>query len=185
MAYKHTVHGHILRKTIVKRQFWWLIWLTDEITVHIDSRLKANISTMNSLTAWYRPACCTCHKDSLCSDGDREAPSSRWTPPSTPGTPSNSSSSTAHRCYLLSLTMVGEICLFVLQMSHHSRSSEGQRLSLEENILNFASNTLWHSFCQVTNKTRHRASTSTRWHFAFGAMLSQQRNPCTDCKSTQ
>ena len=27
--------------------------------------------------------------------------------------------------------------------------------------------------------TRHRASTSTRWHFAFGAMLSQQRNPCT------
>jgi len=25
--------------------------------------------------------------------------------------------------------------------------------------------------------------TSTRWHFAFGAMLSYQRNPCTDCKS--
>jgi len=33
--------------------------------------------------------------------------------------------------------------------------------------------------------TRHRASTSTRWHFAFGTMLSQQRNPCTDCKSVQ
>jgi len=32
---------------------------------------------------------------------------------------------------------------------------------------------------------RHRASTSTRCHFAFGAMLSQQRNPCTDCKSAQ
>jgi len=27
------------------------------------------------------------------------------------------------------------------------------------------------------------ASTSTRWHFAFAAMLSLQRNPCTDCKS--
>jgi len=26
-------------------------------------------------------------------------------------------------------------------------------------------------------RTTHRASTSTRWHFAFGAMLSQQRNP--------
>jgi len=34
-------------------------------------------------------------------------------------------------------------------------------------------------------KTRRRASTSIRWHFAFGAMLSQQRNPCTDCKSAQ
>jgi len=33
--------------------------------------------------------------------------------------------------------------------------------------------------------TRHRASTSTRWHFAFGAMLSRQRNPSTDCKSAQ
>jgi len=36
-----------------------------------------------------------------------------------------------------------------------------------------------------TNSTRHRASTNTRSHFAFGAMLSQQRNPCTDCKSAQ
>jgi len=34
-------------------------------------------------------------------------------------------------------------------------------------------------------KTRHRTSTSTRWHFAFGDMLSQQRDPCTDCKSAQ
>jgi len=34
-------------------------------------------------------------------------------------------------------------------------------------------------------QTRHRASTSTRWHFAFGAMLSLQRNPCTDYQSTQ
>jgi len=33
--------------------------------------------------------------------------------------------------------------------------------------------------------TRHRASTSTRWHFAFSTMLSLQRNPCTDCKSAQ
>jgi len=33
--------------------------------------------------------------------------------------------------------------------------------------------------------TRHTASTSTRWHFAFGATLSYQRNPCTDCKSAQ
>jgi len=31
----------------------------------------------------------------------------------------------------------------------------------------------------------HRASTSTRWHFAFGAMLSQQRNLCINCKSAQ
>jgi len=30
-----------------------------------------------------------------------------------------------------------------------------------------------------------RSSTSTRWHFAFGAMLSQQRKPCADCKSAQ
>ena len=28
-----------------------------------------------------------------------------------------------------------------------------------------------------------RTSRSTRWHFAFGDMLSQQRNPRTDCKS--
>jgi len=34
-------------------------------------------------------------------------------------------------------------------------------------------------------QTRHRLSTSTCWHFAFGAMLSQQRNSCTDCKSVQ
>jgi len=31
--------------------------------------------------------------------------------------------------------------------------------------------------------TRHRASTNTRWHFAFG--LCYQRNSCTDCKSAQ
>jgi len=37
----------------------------------------------------------------------------------------------------------------------------------------------------VTKLTRHRASTSTHWHFTFGAMLSQQQNTCTDCKSTQ
>ena len=36
-----------------------------------------------------------------------------------------------------------------------------------------------------TKRTRHRTRTSTRRHFAFGAMLSQQRNPCTDCKSAQ
>jgi len=34
-----------------------------------------------------------------------------------------------------------------------------------------------------TNETRHRASTNTHWHFTFGAMLSWQRNPCTDSKS--
>jgi len=28
-------------------------------------------------------------------------------------------------------------------------------------------------------------SKSTCWHFAFGTMLSQQRNPCTDCKCAQ
>jgi len=28
----------------------------------------------------------------------------------------------------------------------------------------------------LTETTRHRANTSTRWHFAFGAMLSSQRN---------
>jgi len=39
--------------------------------------------------------------------------------------------------------------------------------------------------CGPTTTTRHRPSTSTRWDFAFGAMLSQQRNPCTDCKSAQ
>jgi len=33
--------------------------------------------------------------------------------------------------------------------------------------------------------TWHRASTSTRWHSAFGALLSWQRNPFTDCKSVQ
>ena len=32
---------------------------------------------------------------------------------------------------------------------------------------------------------RDRVSTSTRWHFAFAAMFSLQRNPCTDCKSAQ
>jgi len=43
--------------------------------------------------------------------------------------------------------------------------------------------------CQVSkdwskhNTTRHRASTSTRLHFTFGAILSQQRNPCTNWKS--
>jgi len=37
----------------------------------------------------------------------------------------------------------------------------------------------------VTSQTRHGASTSNRWHFAFGALLSYQWNPCTDCKSTQ
>jgi len=30
----------------------------------------------------------------------------------------------------------------------------------------------------VHRLTRHRASTSTRWHFAFAVMLSQQWNPC-------
>jgi len=38
---------------------------------------------------------------------------------------------------------------------------------------------------KITSETRHRASTSTRWHFAFGAMLSWQQNPCTDCKFAQ
>ena len=33
--------------------------------------------------------------------------------------------------------------------------------------------------------TRHRASTRTRGNIAFGAMLSQQRNQCTDCKSAE
>jgi len=33
--------------------------------------------------------------------------------------------------------------------------------------------------------TRHRAKTSNRWHFAFAAMSSCQRNSCTDCKSAQ
>jgi len=35
------------------------------------------------------------------------------------------------------------------------------------------------------SSTRHTWSASTRWHFAFGSMLSQQRNPCTDSKSAQ
>jgi len=34
-------------------------------------------------------------------------------------------------------------------------------------------------------QTRHRASTNTRWYFAFGAVLSRQRNPYTVCKSAQ
>jgi len=38
---------------------------------------------------------------------------------------------------------------------------------------------------QWQRRTRHRASKSTRWQFAFGTMLSWQRNVCTDCKSTQ
>jgi len=33
--------------------------------------------------------------------------------------------------------------------------------------------------------SRHLASTSTGWNFAYVAMLSQQRNPCTDCKTAQ
>ena len=33
--------------------------------------------------------------------------------------------------------------------------------------------------------TRHRASRRTRGNFAFGAMLSQHRNQCTDCKSAE
>jgi len=33
------------------------------------------------------------------------------------------------------------------------------------------------------NSTRHRVSTSTCWHFAFGAKVSEQRNPCNGCKS--
>jgi len=37
----------------------------------------------------------------------------------------------------------------------------------------------------ITTITRHRVSTSTRWHFALGAMLSQQWNLHTDFKSTQ
>jgi len=36
-----------------------------------------------------------------------------------------------------------------------------------------------------TKTARHRVSTSTRWHFAFGTMLSWQWNPCTACKSAQ
>jgi len=36
----------------------------------------------------------------------------------------------------------------------------------------------------MTVIARHRASTSTSWHFAFG-LCCQQRNPCTDCKSAQ
>jgi len=42
-----------------------------------------------------------------------------------------------------------------------------------------------YSVCTSLYQTRHRARTSTRWHFAFGAMMSYQRNPCTDCKSAQ
>jgi len=37
----------------------------------------------------------------------------------------------------------------------------------------------------LTYITRHRASTSTRWHFAFVSVLSWQRNPCTNCKSAK
>jgi len=33
-------------------------------------------------------------------------------------------------------------------------------------------------------RTRHRANTSTRWHFAFGATLSATKL-CTYCKSAQ
>ena len=35
--------------------------------------------------------------------------------------------------------------------------------------------------------TRHRASTSTRWHFSFGLCFHSNKwmNPCTDCKSAQ
>jgi len=42
-----------------------------------------------------------------------------------------------------------------------------------------------YTVCVLHIKTRHRASTSIRWHFAFGAMLSWQRNSCTDCKFAQ
>jgi len=43
----------------------------------------------------------------------------------------------------------------------------------------------WVSLLIRCTITRHRASTSTRWHFAFGTVLSQQWNPCTDCKSAR
>jgi len=33
--------------------------------------------------------------------------------------------------------------------------------------------------------TRHRTSASTCWHFTFGAILTQQWNLCTNCKSAQ
>ena len=36
-----------------------------------------------------------------------------------------------------------------------------------------------------SQKNRHWASTSTCWHFWFGAMMSYQQKPCTDCKSAQ
>jgi len=42
-----------------------------------------------------------------------------------------------------------------------------------------------HKSQTTTNKTRYIVGTSTHWHFAFGAILSQQWNPCTDCKSAQ
>jgi len=47
----------------------------------------------------------------------------------------------------------------------------------------YALTTLWHLSRGVAITTRHRASTSTRWHFAFG--LCCRSNPCTDRKSAQ
>jgi len=44
---------------------------------------------------------------------------------------------------------------------------------------------IWSALLHRATITRHRASTSIHWHFAFGSILSQQRNPCTDCKSAQ
>ena len=60
-------------------------------------------------------------------------------------------------------------------------------------LLSYSANNKWGRkcyHCQATAEvmiilTRHRVSTSTCWHFAFGSMLSQQRNPCTDYKSAQ
>ena len=37
----------------------------------------------------------------------------------------------------------------------------------------------------VQQPTTRRPRTSTRWHFAFGAMLSLRRNPRSDCKSAK
>jgi len=42
-----------------------------------------------------------------------------------------------------------------------------------------------HDHHYLNFETRHKASTSTHWHFAFGDMLSWQQISCTGCKSAQ
>ena len=72
--------------------------------------------------------------------------------------------------------------------------NEGKNQPTKVSQILATSGDAWDQFslgiCQLNKNlalvvTRHRVSTSTRWHFAFGATLSLQWNPCTDCKSTR